>query len=74
VKIVFLSLPDAELAIARVTARVAQGAHDVPEHAIRRRFKTQLDNFRRIYRPLADAWVLHDNSGAQPVLLEWGES
>jgi predicted ABC-type ATPase len=55
VKIVFLSLPDAELAIARVTARVAQGGHDVPEDAIRRRFKTGLDNFRRIYRPLADA-------------------
>jgi predicted ABC-type ATPase len=74
VKIVFLSLPDAELAIARVTARVAQGGHDVPEDAIRRRFKTGLDNFRRIYRPLADAWVLYDNSGAQPVLLEWGET
>jgi 3-hydroxybutyryl-CoA dehydrogenase len=28
----------------------------------------------RIYRPLADAWVLYDNSGAQPVLLEWGET
>ena len=73
VKIVFLSLPDAELAIARVAARVAQGGHDVPEDAIRRRFKTGLDNFRRIYRPLADGWVLYDNSGAQPVLLEWGE-
>ena len=23
---------------------------------------------------LADAWVLYDNSGAQPVLLEWGEN
>ena len=74
VKIVFLSLPDAELAIARVAARVAQGGHDVPEDAIRRRFKTGLDNFRRIYRPLADSWALYDNSGAQPVLLEWGES
>jgi predicted ABC-type ATPase len=74
VKIVFLSLPDAELAIARVAARVAQGGHDVPEDAIRRRFKTGLDNFRRIYRLLADAWVLYDNSGAQPVLLEWGET
>jgi predicted ABC-type ATPase len=74
VKIVFLSLPDAELAIARVAARVAQGGHDVPEDAIRRRFKTGLDNFRWIYRPLADAWVLYDNSGAQPVLLEWGET
>ena len=49
-------------------------ALQVPEDAIRRRFKTELDNFRRIYRPLAGAWVLYDNSGAQPVLLEWGET
>ena len=74
VKIVFLSLPSPELAIARVAARVAQGGHDVPEDAIRRRFKAGLDNFRRIYRPLVDGWVLYDNSGAQPVLLEWGEN
>lgn len=74
VKIVFLSLPEAELAIARVAARVAQGGHNVPEAAIRRRFKAGLDNFRRIYQPLANAWVLYDNSGSQPALLEWGEA
>lgn len=73
VKIVFLSLPTAELAIARVAARVAQGGHAVSEADIRRRFKAGLDNFRRIYRSLVDGWVLYDNSGAQPVLLEWGE-
>lgn len=74
VKIVFLSLPTPELAIARVAARVAQGGHDVPETAIRRRFKAGLDNFRKIYQPLVDGWVLYDNSGVQPVLLEWGEN
>ena len=74
VKITFLSLPDVGLAIARVAARVAQGGHNVPVDATRRRFKTGLDNFRRIYRPLVDAWALYDNSGAQPVLLEWGEA
>lgn len=37
VSIMFLSLPDVGLAIARVNARVAQGGHDVPEAVIRRR-------------------------------------
>lgn len=74
VKIVFLSLPTAELAIARVAARVAQGGHDVPEDAIRRRFKAGLDNFRRIYQPHVDGWVLYDNSGALPVLLDGVEN
>jgi predicted ABC-type ATPase len=45
VKIVFLSLPSVELAIARVRTRVAQGGHDVPESAIRRRFEAGLENF-----------------------------
>lgn len=71
VKIMFLSLPSVELAIARVAARVAQGGHNVAEADIRRRFKAGLDNFRRVYQPLADGWVLYDNSGAQPVMLEW---
>jgi len=72
VKIVFLSLPSVELAIARVAARVAQGGHNVAEGDIRRRFKAGLENFRRVYRPLVDAWVLYDNSGEQPEMLEWG--
>lgn len=37
VKLIFLSLPDADMAIARVTATVAQGGHDVPEAVVRRR-------------------------------------
>ena len=72
VKIVFLSLPSVELAIARVAARVAQGGHDVGETDIRRRFKVGLENFRRVYQPLVAGWVLYDNSGAQPDMLEWG--
>lgn len=72
VKIVFLSLPDVDLAIARVAARVAQGGHDVSDSDIRRRFKAGLENFRSVYQPLVDAWVLYDNSRAQPVMLEWG--
>ena len=73
VKVIFLSLPMVEIAVARVAARVAQGGHDVTETAIRRRFRSGFDNFHRLYRPLVDAWALYDNSGAAPVLLEWGE-
>ena len=73
VKIIFLSLPTVEIAIARVAARVAQGGHDVPEVAIRRRFKSGYANFRGIYSRLADAWTLYDNAGTTPVLLELEE-
>ena len=73
-KVIFLSLSDPDVAIARVAARVAQGGHNVPESAIRRRFVAGLNNFYRIYRDLADAWALYDNSGPVPLLLEWNES
>jgi len=69
----FLALPSAEAAIARVAQRVLQGGHNIPEEVVRRRFVTGRANFDNIYRGLVDAWVLYDNSGTVPVLLDWGE-
>jgi len=74
VKLIFLSLPSVDTAVARVAGRVAQGGHDVPEHVIRRRFNQGLSNFGNLYKTFVDAWILYDNSGTVPVLLEWGES
>lgn len=73
VTIFFLSLPSAEMAIARVAERVRQGGHDVPEAVIRRRFASGLRNFESTYRPAVDAWVIYDNSGNEPRLVDWGE-
>jgi predicted ABC-type ATPase len=69
VKLIFLSLPDADMAVARVAVRVAQGGHSIPEAVIRRRFDAGLFNFRHRYQPLVDAWVHYDNSGDTPVLI-----
>jgi len=73
-KLVFLSLPSVELAIARVAARVAQGGHSVAEDVIRRRFDKGLRNFHRVFRPIVNSWVLYDNSGPAPKLLEAGDN
>ena len=73
VKLIFLQLDSVEEAIARVAQRVRQGGHDIPEATIRRRFAAGRDNFERMYAPQADAWALYDNSGPQPVLLDWSE-
>lgn len=45
----------------------------VPEAVIRRRFATGKANLDRYYRAAVDAWALYDNSGDEPVLIEWGE-
>lgn len=74
VKLIFLSLLTADLALARVAARVAQGGHDVPEDVVRRRFDAGLRNFETVYRGLVDSWVLYDNSGPTPRLLASGDN
>src|SRR5262249_36079806 len=63
VRLIFLSLPDAEMAISRVATRVAQGGHNVSSPVIRRRFDVGLRNFQNVYTHLVDKWEWYDNSG-----------
>ena len=72
VKLLFLRLPSADAAIARVRQRVAEGGHDVPEEVIRRRFHAGWRNFERIYRDLVDEWAVYDGSGVAPLLVARG--
>lgn len=70
IEIVFLSLPSVHLALQRIAGRVRQGGHDVPRSDVIRRFDRSWRNFHDLYRPLADAWAIYDNSGPAPQLLE----
>ena len=70
--IYYLKLPSPELAIERVKNRVKEGGHNIPENDLRRRFVRSWQNFIRLYRPLADEWIVFDNSGDTPIVL--GES
>lgn len=72
VSLFFLSLPNADAAVARVAERVRQGGHDIPEDVIRR-FSAGLRNFHEAYKRVVDAWALFDNVGEAPVLLELEE-
>lgn len=72
VRLIYLSLPNAELAVTRVAERVVQGGHAIPEAVIRRRFDAGWNNFNLKYKFLVNAWSLYDNSQQQPVLIEEG--
>ena len=72
VKLIFLSLTNPEIAIARVKVRVAQGGHNVSNAVIRRRFDSGLSNFQNIYMNLVDRWWWYDNSGNAPQLISEG--
>lgn len=68
--IFYLKIPSPELSIARVRERVTEGGHHVPEKDIRRRFEKSWSNFCNLYRPLADEWIIFDNSGESPAILD----
>jgi len=72
--LLFLWLNAAELAVQRVAERVRNGGHSVSEDIIRRRYSRGLDNLSQLYIPLADTWVVYDNSGTgSPLLIASGE-
>ena len=73
VTLIFLSLPNPQMAIDRVAERVRQGGHHVPDDVVRRRFAAGMRNFEQVYRDAVDAWAVYDNAGDEPVLTNWGE-
>jgi predicted ABC-type ATPase len=60
--VMFLWLRSPELALERVRRRALSGGHDVPEEVVRRRYRRGAHNFFDSYQPLADSWVVYDNS------------
>ncbi len=66
----FLKLPNEEMAVHRVKLRVSEGGHNVPEEVIKRRYRKGWGNFEDHYKYVVDAWVVFDNSGEVPVVLE----
>lgn len=68
--IIFIMLENPRLALERVAARVRQGGHNVPKADVLRRFDRGLRNLETIYKAIADSWVVYDNSGKYPKLIE----
>jgi predicted ABC-type ATPase len=70
--LLFLWLPAADLAIARVAYRVRLGGHAVPEQTIRRRYRSGVRNFFELYQSLTTTWRMYDNSTHEPRLIASG--
>ncbi len=68
----FLVVPSADVSIRRVAQRVVKGGHHVPEQDIRRRFRRSVENFLRVYLPLADTGrygTMRENTSSHSPLL-----
>lgn len=57
--LLYLWLPDPDLAVDRVRARVALGGHDIPETDVRRRFYRSVTNFEQVYRRTVGFWRVY---------------
>ena len=69
VTLIFLWLPSAEVASARVAQRVAHGGHGIPHEVVVRRYSAGLRNMRHDYLPLADVALIYDNFERGRVLI-----
>ena len=72
IEIIYLTLPSLGIALRRIASRVQQGGHGIPKADVVRRFGRSWENFKRIYQPIADAWMIYDNSGDKPILINEG--
>jgi predicted ABC-type ATPase len=57
--LLYLWLPDPDLAVGRVQKRVLLGGHYVPEADVRRRFYRSIVNFDRLYRRITSEWRVY---------------
>ena len=70
--LLFLWLDSPELATERVKARVLEGGHNVKEQVILRRYYAGLKNLFDLYIPVADYWMIFNNSGMKSELVADG--
>lgn len=66
----FLKLPNEKMAIKRVETSASEGGHSVPENVITRRYHRGWENFQKHYKHIVDDWVVFDNSGDIPTIIE----
>ncbi len=72
IRLIYLYLPNPELAAARVAKRVEIGGHNIPRQDIFRRFHRSLANLRDLYIPLSHYYYIVDASGIDLVPLYMG--
>lgn len=69
IEIHYLWIPSPLLAIRRIAQRVKKGGHHIPPADVRRRYQRSLENFVKVYAPLANNWRLWNNTSKPPKLI-----
>lgn len=66
VVMIFIEIPDEQESITRVSMRVSQGGHDVPDEKLLTRFKRTRANLRRAIKQLPHVIILDNSDLAHP--------
>lgn len=74
IRLCFLRLPSADMAVTRVRNRVREGGHNVDEEVVRRRFNAGWRNFQQIYQDIVNEWRLYDATEEFPKLIAGGRN
>ena len=69
VAVIFIRIADAETSIQRVSMRVAQGGHDIPDEKLKSRFDRTLANLQRAVEQLPHVLVFDNSDLAHPYRL-----
>jgi predicted ABC-type ATPase len=69
ITLIYLWLPSADAAIARVARRVSRGGHRIPDDVVVRRYASGMRNMRHLYLPLVDIALIYDNSSEDSILI-----
>ncbi len=72
VTLIFLYLQSEHVAIRRIHNRIRQGGNFLADEIVARRYKRGIKNLFNLYLPLADHWVVLDNSDVNPELIASG--
>ena len=62
VRLLFFWLNSPELALQRISERVAKGGHNIPEPIVRRRYVAGIKNLFCLFMSEVDSWEIYDNS------------
>lgn len=69
VVLIFIQIDSPEQSISRVSMRVSQGGHDIPDEKLRARFKQTQANFNRAIERLPYVVIYSNNDLAHPYRL-----
>lgn len=70
---VYVFLDSADLCKNRIRGRVEKGGHNAPSVDVSRRYHRSLHNFKKLYLPMADKWIILYNGLQRPVEVAFGE-